>query len=240
MFNKRSENIFVIDKQMGDVNGDEIVDTVYLVGESENELFYEKLNLIIRDGKTMQSYIIPLAEGYNKAYNPWLFLGNFTTLESQQIMINLPTGGSGGLTYYFLFSFEENQIKTILSPKKDQNPFGDLIFKVNYEDDYKVLVENEVLGQFYRLDVRDREDSYKGIFYNEKGELIKPLKGFVIEFPLLTPIRFDGKELYRLQAQQSIAGTSMADRLGYAMTYWEYDQQNGNWDLNPDMFFMIV
>lgn len=234
------QNMYILDKKIGDVNGDKIPDTVYLTGEKRQYPFYENIKVIVQDGRTMQSYAIPLFPNYNIAYSPWLFLGNFTNLNVDEILISLPVGGSGALTYYYVLSFLNNNANYILGPEQFVALISNLKFEVVYMDNYKVLVKSGKLDQSYILDVSDRKETYEGTVYDKNGKLIKPLEGFVLYQPHLNPVKFDGSQPYKLEAQVDIAGTSHADRLGYAVTYWEYNRNMKSWVLDPEMFFIMI
>lgn len=234
------QNAYILDKKTGDVNGDKVPDTVYLTGEKNQNPFYENIKVIVQDGRTMQWYVIPLYSNYNMAFSPWLFLGSFTNLSVDEIMVNLPVGGSGALTYYYVISFLNNNVNYILGPEQFIALTRNLELEVVYMDDYKVLVKSRRLDQSYILDVSDRKGTYEGTVYNKDGKLIKPLKGFVIYHPHLYPVRFDGTQPYKLEAQQDIAGTSHADRLGYAVTYWRYSGHKKSWILDPEVFYVML
>lgn len=241
MFNYANrQNTYILDKKTGDVNGDQIADTVYLVGEKGQNPFYENIKVIVQDGRTMQQYAIPLYPNYSIAFSPWLFLGNFTNSNVNEIMVSLPVGGSGALTYYYVISFFNNNVNYILGPEQFMALTATLEIEVVYMDYYKVLVISRKLNQSYMLDVSNRKDVYEGTVYNKDGRLIKPRKGFVIYQPHLYPVKFDGSQPYKLEAQQDIAGTSHVDKLGYVVTYWKYTGQGKSWVLDPEMFTVML
>ncbi|KAA9031721.1 hypothetical protein F4V44_00630 [Niallia endozanthoxylica] len=234
------QNRYILDKQIGDVNGDSIPDIVYLVGEKNEKPFYEKIKVIVQDGKTRLWYVIPLDSQYSMAYTPWLILASFANVNRNEIMVNLPVGGSGALTYYYVISFLNNQAEYILGPEQFMNLSDTLGFEVIYLDHYRVLVKSETLNQSYTLDISARKEVYEGSVYDKDGKLIKPQEGFVIDLPHLYPIKIDGSVPYKLEAQHDIAGTSHADRLGSIVLYWKYKGDNQSWVLDPKMFFVTL
>jgi hypothetical protein len=231
---------FMLDRKMGDVNGDRIPDTVYLTGEMGETPFYENIKVIVQDGRTMQRYTIPLHSNYSMSTSPWLFLGNFSNYDADDIMVNLPTPGSGALTYYYVISFLNNNANYVLIPEQFSVLGDRLEFEVKYMDNYKVLVRSKKLNQSYILDISDRKEVYEGTLYGKDGKLIAPREGFVITQPHLYPIKFDGNLPYKLEAQMDIAGTSRADQLGSIITYWRYSEQNKSWVLDPEKFFIMI
>lgn len=230
----------MLDKQTGDVNGDKIPDIVYLLGEKTENPFYENIKVIVQDGRTMQWYVIPLYPKYSMAYTPWLILANFTNSKTNEIMVNLPVGGSGGLNYYYVISFLNKNAEYILGPEQFAVLSQPLGFEVIYMDNYRVLVKSDKLDQSYTLDISARKEVYEGTVYDKDGKLIKPLEGFVIDLPHLYPIKIDGSVPYKLEAHQDIAGTSHADRLGSIVTYWKYTGHNKSWVLDPETFFVML
>jgi len=74
------QNTYTIDRQIGDVNGDGVPDIVYLVGDKNQNNFYENIRLMIQDGSTLHWYVVPLYPDYSMAFDAWLFLGSFTVL----------------------------------------------------------------------------------------------------------------------------------------------------------------
>lgn len=233
------KNVYILDKQTGDVNGDKIPDTVYLVGEKGENPFYENIKVIVQDNRTMQRYLIPLYPNYSLATDPWIFLGNFTNSNVCDIMINLPTPGSGALTYYYVISFYGNKLEYLLGPQQFAAISEPLQYEVIYQDNYKVLVKSEKLDQSYVLDVSSRKESYEGRVYDKNGKLIKPLEGFVIYIPHLYPIKFGGSVPFKLGAQQDIAGTARVDGLGQIVSYWKYIGGK-KWVLDPETFFVLL
>ncbi|WP_394235943.1 hypothetical protein [Niallia oryzisoli] len=237
--NQNRQNTYILDKQIGDVNGDKISDIIYLIGEKTENPFYENIKVIVLDGMTMQWYVIPLDPKYSMAYTPWLILGSFTNANRKEMMVNLPVGGSGGLTYYYVISFLTNNAEYILGPEQFMTLSDTLGFEVIYMDHYRVLVKSVKLNQSYTLDISDRKEVYEGTVYDKDGKLLKPLEGFVIDLPHLYPIKIDGSVPYKLEAQHDIAGTSHADRLGSIVLYWKYTGNNQSWVLDPEMFFVM-
>lgn len=87
---------YILDYKQGDVNGDGVIDTVYLMGDkrkSSQSPFVENINLVVLDGATRRYSRVPLKE--NAGYNPTLFLGDFTGNRVNDIVVYIDSGGSG-------------------------------------------------------------------------------------------------------------------------------------------------
>ena len=232
-------NNIISDKQFGDVNGDGILDTVYLIGEKKEKPLYEDIKLVIQDGSTKQSYIISLLPNYSMAYDPFITLCDFNGDKGEDILIGLPVGGSGALTYYYVITFLNNRPNYIMTPRWTESLNEKLGFEVIYKDFYKVNVFSKKLNKSLILDVSNRKESYQGSVYNRAGRLIRPRKGFIIDFPHIYPVNLDGGP-FMLMLSQDIAGTSHADKLGYLTSYWSYSSAQSTWVLNQGMVGIFI
>ena len=197
----------------GDVNGDGIPDNVYLTGiKTPDSPFTQNITLVIQDGMLGGFTSIPLGE--NAGYNPTLFLGDFTGDGVKDILIGINTGGSGGIMYYYIYSFINNTAQL----QFDFNVYNEKYkYEVTYEDNYKVEVISRENNKKYIIDISNRGTDYLNEIYYEDGKLKKPIKGFVNPLSGLYPVDFDSNNVYELLAYQKIAGRYNADSLGYIL-----------------------
>lgn len=230
-----ARNNLIIDTQFGDVNGDKFPDIVYLIGNKNQNPFYENIKIVIEDGRTKYPYVVPLLPDYDRAYDPWVILTDFVGNRVEDIFISLPTGGSGGLTEYYIVTFLNNRAAYILTPNWYSTVNNTLGFEVIYKDYYKVEVVSKKLDKSFIIDVSSRKDFYEGTVYNKVHKLIKPLKGFILDPTFSYPIKLNGNEPTTLMVLQDIAGTSHADSLGTLVTYWSYSQIDLTWKLNASL-----
>lgn len=158
----------------GDVNGDRIPDGVYLTGvKTADSPFIQNITLVIQDGRTGRFTSIALVE--NTGYNPTLFLGDFTGNAVDDILISIATGGSGGIMYYYIYSFINN-IPGLLF---DVDVYNDEYkYSVIYKDNYKVQVISEKNNKKYIIDISNRGSDYINEIYDENGRLKSPISGF--------------------------------------------------------------
>lgn len=115
--------ISLLDMKQGDVNGDGIIDNVYLYGDKSNGIFADNITLIIQDGLSNQSTTVNLQN--NAGYSARLFLGDFSKDNVQDILVSIDSGGSGGygtfifipsrITFYMKCLMLKNIIKSISS-----------------------------------------------------------------------------------------------------------------------------
>ncbi|WP_199872954.1 DUF3221 domain-containing protein [Inediibacterium massiliense] len=214
---------YVLDCKMGDVNGDGMIDYVYLIGDKpyEDSPFRNNIRLKIVDGKTHKQTIIPLKQ--NAGYGPTLFLGDFTKDKIDDILISIDSGGSGGYAFYYIYSFVNNQPKILFDFEKFDSTF---IYEVNYKDYYKVEVISKSTNTKYILDITYKGKEYLSEIYDENGKLKEPIQGWVNPLGGLYPIDFQRDGTYELYAEQRIAGRYNADGLGYVQTSLEWKENN--------------
>ncbi len=201
----------VVSYARGDVNGDRIPDNVYLTGtKTPDSPFVQNITLIIQDGMTGMTASIPLKE--NVGYNPTLFLGDFTGDGVDDILISIASGGSGGIMYYYIYSFINNRVRLLF----DFNVYNDQYkYDVTYVDNYKVEVISKKNTAKYLIDITYKGADYLNEIYDKNGKLKNPISGFVNPLSGLYPVDFDSNKVYELMAFQKIAGRYNADSLGY-------------------------
>ncbi|WP_079525911.1 spore coat protein [Halobacillus hunanensis] len=212
----------ILATKMGDVNGDGIPDRVYLIGQQPDNTspFVTDITLVIQDGRTNASYSIAL--GSNAGYQPTLFLGDFTGDHVDDILVRIQSGGSGGYSYYYMYSFLNNQARELF----DYEAFNDyFVFDVIYRDNYKVDVINRTLNLTFTIDIQNKGEDYLSEIYNSDGTLKEPIEGWVSGLNVLSPVDFDGDGVYELFAFQEISGRYHADGLGLVQTPLSWNGQ---------------
>lgn len=212
---------YILDFKRGDVNGDKIIDNVYLVGEKPSGIgspFVDNITLIIQDGKTKDFTRIPLKA--NAGYNPTIFLGDFTNDKVDDILVSIDSGGSGGLAFYYIYSFLDNEPQKIFDFEKFNKKYK---YDVIYKDCYQVEVTSKDGSKKYTIDIKYKGEEYLSEIYDERGKLKQPIEGWVNPLGGLYPIDFQRDGVYELYALQRIAGRYNADGLGYIQTSLEWN-----------------
>ncbi|QIB27947.1 VCBS repeat-containing protein [Caloranaerobacter azorensis] len=226
-----ANRIFILDFKQGDVNGDLIIDNVYLIGEKPYGIkspFVDNITILIQDGRTNIFYRIIPKE--NAGYNPTIFLGDFTGNKVNDILISIDSGGSGGYAFYYIYSFMNNSPKKIFDYEKFNQKYT---YEVIYKDYYEVEVRENNTKK-YIIDIKYKGKDYLSEIYDAKGKLKEPIKGWVNPLGGLYPIDFQRDGTYELYAVRRIAGRYNADNLGYVQTSLKW---NGK-DFTP--FFQTV
>ncbi|MBO8161881.1 MAG: VCBS repeat-containing protein [Thermosipho sp. (in: Bacteria)] len=223
-------NIYVLDFKRGDVNGDSIIDNIYLIGQKPYGIqspFTDNIALIIQDGSTNAFYRIVPEE--NAGYNPTIFLGDFTGDRVNEVLISIDSGGSGGYAFYYIYSFMNNTPVEIFNHEKYNQKYT---YRVTYKDCYQVEVKGNT--KKYTIDIKYKGREYLSEIYDENGRLKAPIEGWVNPLGGLYPVDFQRDGTYGLYASRQIAGRYNADALGYVQTSLEW---NGS-DFVP--FFQTV
>ena len=214
------KNLYVVDFQQGDVNGDWISDNIYLVGEKPYGLespFVDNITLITQDGRSNAFYTIVPQD--NAGYNPTIFLGDFTGDRVNDILVSIDSGGSGGYAFYYIYSFISNNAIEIFNHAKFDEKYT---YEVTYQDYYRVKVEGSN-SKRYIIDIKYKGKEYLSEIYHADGKLKEPIEGWVNPLGGLYPVDFQRNGVYGLYATQSIAGRYNADGLGYVQTSLEWD-----------------
>lgn len=215
----------IVSRAYGDVNGDGVIDYVYLTAvksEDPTSPYVEQITLNIQDGVTKHIYRIPLDQNGNSGYQPTLFLGDFTKDGIMDILISIDSGGSGAFTFNYIYSFVRNQARKLFDfdhyNQRNQ-------YTVIYLDQYKVRVHSLSTGNSFLIAINDRGDDYLSQIYHENGTLKKPITGMADGVSGFYPVDMDRDGVYEIQAYQKISGLYHADSFGYVINTLQWDGQ---------------
>ncbi|GGH39342.1 VCBS repeat-containing protein [Paenibacillus segetis] len=205
---------FLLDMKQADINGDGILDTVFLYGNKQggaSAIFADHITLVIQDGYSHQKTVVSLKN--NAGYNARLFLGDFNKDHVADILVSIDSGGSGGYISAYIYSFRDNDLRELFDSEVYNRQY---MFNVNYEDFYKVSVGSPQLDVLFTIDISNKGADYLSQYYNDNGKLKSPVQGEVLALGGLYPIVTDLQSMsYDLIALQRIIGTINADTLGY-------------------------
>lgn len=203
----------IVSSAQGDVNGDGVLDYVFLTGiKVPDSPYIQNITLLIQNGRTGMLTTIPLQE--NAGYNPTLFLGDFTGDGVEDILISINSGGSGAIMYHYIYSFAQNIPQLIFDFNNYNEQFQ---YDVTFLDQFKVEVNSILNNVSYIIDISQKGEEYLNEIYGPNGKLISPISGFVNPLSGLYPVDFDSNNVFELLAYQKIAGRYNADSLGYVL-----------------------
>lgn len=216
---------YILDCQDGDVNGDRIPDSVCTVGNRPGDLqspFVENITILIQDGATHKYTRIPLKEA--RGYDPTVFLADFTGDHVDDIFVSVFSGGSGGFSYDYVYSFLNNKPKQLF----DSEEFSQsLQYEVHFRDYYKLEVISKDFNQRYLIDISDRDEEYLSELYNPDGtlkaDINTPFQGYVIPMGNVYPVDYERDRIYELEVIQRIIGKYNADTIALVNTVLKWD-----------------
>lgn len=214
---KSTSNImYIVDFKRSDVNGDKIKDNIYLL--AKNRPYFNNITLVIQNGVNNMCTWIPLKK--NAGYSPKLYLQDYTGNGTDDILVSIETGGTGGYIHYYVYSYYNNKPKKIFDFEEFNNRYK---YDVIYKDNYKVEVINLSTNIRYLIDISIEDPIHLKKIYDENGKLKNPIRGDVHDLSGLDPISVDGDEIYELIASQRISGKYLSDTLGYVQTILKWN-----------------
>lgn len=213
----------IVNYAYGDVNGDGIIDYVFLTANRSTDPsspFLKRITLNIQDGLTRMVHTISLDESGDAGYNPTLFLGDFTEDGIMDILVTIDSGGSGAFTFDYVYSFINNQARQLFNFNQynEQNQYS-----VMYLDHYKVKVQSHATNQLYLIDISNRSENYLSDIYYKDGTLKKPIQGMADGVSGFYPVDMNRDGTYEIQAYQKISGRYHADSFGYIINTLQWN-----------------
>ncbi|MEW9699349.1 hypothetical protein [Paenibacillus sp. SI8] len=202
-----------------DVTGDGKPDNVALFGTKQDNAspYFTKLFIVV-SGPSQTQVVIPLEGGYN----PQLGFCDVNGDRVPEIYVSAETGGSGGLSYYYLYTLKNNVPTAIPLPDP-------LHVQATFKNNYVVKLKIGETGKSYKIDIKDKKADYDRFGVYKNGRLIKPIIVDVNPYGLLQPIDTNGDGVCELKGIQRITGIANADTIGYVTSLWKWE--NGKWVL---------
>ncbi len=213
-----NEKTVTVSEEKVDITGDGRKDVIYVKGVpfEEGTQFLKEIYLKIKasDGKT---YKIELDGGYD----PSTKYKDLNHDSVKDIFISVPTGGSGGLSNFYLYTLKDFKVVNLTVPEP-------LSVSSQFEDGYKASVQIEQTGQSYTFDLSERKADYDRLGLYQNGKLNEPTELMVLPFGTLKPVKVNDQQ-YGLIGSQRINGAYNADGIANLESTWLYE--NGKWKL---------
>lgn len=227
----------IVSSAYGDVNGDGINDYVFLtamIPAESSSPYLENIKLNVQDGTTDIIYTISLDKEGSAGYEPTVYLGDFTGDGIKDILIAIDSGGSGALTFNYVYSFLHNQAEKLFdySRYNEKNQYV-----ISYLDYYKAKVYSSVTEKTYLITLSDRSEDYLSQIYDESGRLKKTVQGMADGVSGFYPVDMNRDGVYEIQAYQQISGLYHADAFGYIINTLKW---NGEQFVIWQQWFAII
>ncbi|MFM1651103.1 hypothetical protein ACI7RC_03255 [Brevibacillus sp. B_LB10_24] len=216
------DGMYVLDWLQDEVTGDGEPDTVVLIGHKDKpeDIFVKDIKLVLNDGKTKKFTTVSVGEA-NGGYEPSLTAVTLGESGERDLLVTMPTGGSGGVNTYGLISFKDGVGKPVVA--QEQLNAG-LKFEVKFIDQFKAKITELETKTETTVDISDGKEGYieSGI-YDKDGKLKQEVTGFANGFSQLAPVwQPDGTFL--LEGVQAIAGQYNADKIATASSTWKLEE----------------
>lgn len=214
---------YIIDWKKADITGDKKADGVYLIGHkgSKTDIYADHLTLVVEDGDTKGQLTVELES--LGGYEGKLFLGDFSGDKVADVMISVPTGGSGGMVDHRIVSFVDGQAKVIFTQEDNRG----IQFTGEFIDGFQAQVNNEEYGIHTKIDLQNKKELYvKSQIYNIDGQVVKAVKPMSYPLASLEPVDYNKDGLYELKGIQRIIGAYGADGIGNIYSSWKYENKH--------------
>ena len=147
---------------------------------------------------------------HNEGYDPSLFIGNFLDNGLDQLLYSVNSGGSGGYSYYQLFSLKNNEIKELFN-SDDFNP----LISASY-------IENDIIEIDYQGKKLYIDSSFSGCESKEDCSL------YISSVSAIFPYYNIDLDRYYLQVLQRIYGGFSANNYGYILSLLSISEDGYN------------
>lgn len=212
------EEAETIYKKEIDITGDGKNDFIELVGIpfDEGTLFLKEIYL---KAKTSEGKMLKIdLEG---GYEPTLKLKDLNHDGVKDLFVGIATGGSGGLSNYYLYSVKGSKVADLTVPDP-------LTITSTFENNYKAAIKIDAIGESFRFNLASRKKEYDTLGLYHNGKLNEPAELMVFPFSTLKPVKLPGNK-FGVKGVQRFSGVSNADTIGFVESSWYFDK--GKWKL---------
>ncbi|MCQ6276343.1 hypothetical protein JMM81_15610 [Bacillus sp. V3B] len=214
---KNIKKINTIIKQEVDVSGDGKPDTIEIKGirYEEGSSYFKDiyLEIIATNGQTYKTRL-------DSGFDPTLEFVDLNQDGLADMFISIPTGGSGGISNYFLYTLKDFQLKEIGAPDP-------LMITSEFQDDYKAIITIDNTGESVTFDVMSRKKEYERLGLYQKGKLNEPRELMVDPYSTLKPVIIKN-DSNGLKGVQQISGAYHADGIAFIESTWYYENEKWN------------
>ncbi len=197
-----------------DVTGDGKKDEVHLYGLpfDDETKYYKEFTLV---AKTKQGTKKQTVQGGFKPSIKFLDINDDSTSE---ILMEIPTGGSGGVNDYFAFCVYNYKIEQVVLPDT-------LNINGAFKNNYKATLMVPEVNKSYLIDLKDHKKKYDKLGVYRKGKLSEPSETLVSEYKSLQVKDVDKDGHKELVGIQQVSGASVVDRIAEVQSRWIFKQE---------------
>lgn len=220
-----AENSVVIGHLDADVTGDGIDDRVILMGRKfdQKSPYIVEMSVSLTDLDGENELCTRLPRESDSGYDPQIKAMDFTGDGITDVFVSSPTGGSGGIIDYIIYSFGGRRPKLLL----DTNHIVIPKFTGHFLPDYKAKII--VDGKSSVIDLADRKQYYDEMGYYKAGKLLKSVEVWGGGYGMITPIDTDQNGVYELKAVQEARGIADFDRIAEIISHIKWEK--GGWQV---------
>lgn len=213
-------------RAQADVTGDGVDDSILLVGHphSDDSQFCTSHDVVVYDGVTGDRITMVLG-GTSGGYPGTLFVGRIDGDSALDVVVAIPSGGSGGITNPFVVSFQGGKPRFLGDP---QALARGAQLDAHGLDHFKVRITDSERGRQFILglpgpgSISGPELDYYGGIYSKSGKLIQPLDIDIDDVGALEIVSTPGEGLNELVTYQKIWAVAHANSIGSVRTVWRW------------------
>jgi len=167
------ENVFVLDFKKMPVYANDTVQDVYILGTKKDwdSPFWSNVWIYIDEGFGVNEMLYMFQSPHDSAYQPRLDFIHLLDINTPDIMISSPTGGSGGILNLIIFSAKDGRPFVHYDSERDKN----LLFTGKLLDNYLAEITFPDSSKTV-LDLKNRKKFYKEYNVYTDNKLNKPVE----------------------------------------------------------------
>mgnify|MGYP001426002419 FL=1 len=216
---EKEENTIRIESYQADVTGDGLLETIDLKGipfSKSAGYFHDIWAEVKSPDKEDHRWKINFGGGYEPSIQ-FVDLNHDNVLD---LLFQSPTGGSGGLYHYDLYSLKDANLTDIPLPKHKY-------ISGEFVDDFKAKLHFSPNKKAVNIELKNTQEYVQNGIYNKNGKLQKTTPLIIDPIAFFEPIEISERKGYGLKSFKQVSGAYHADQLGTIESLWYYE--DGEW-----------
>ena len=216
---EKEENTIRIESYQADVTGDGLLETIDLKGiplSKSAGYFHDIWAEVKSPDKEDHRWKINFGGGYEPSIQ-FVDLNHDNVLD---LLFQSPTGGSGGLYHYNLYSLKDANLTDIPLPKHKY-------ISGEFVDDFKAKLHFSPNKKAVNIELKNTQEYVQNGIYNKNGKLQKTTPLIIDPIAFFEPIEISERKGYGLKSFKQVSGAYHADQLGTIESLWYYE--DGEW-----------